>query len=579
MDRETAGLMMRQDPERFFSEFLALQSMITDQSAMIEAQSQTISEQHKEIEALKERVAELEELKRLARAEKYTPSAEGMEQFFPEFEEILNGADEDKGGEEEAAPKPARAKKERKKRKPLSARAGSDVCDIDHTAGLPGSMEIGGVRYTLRKETVEKLSVVPARFIVERHHYPAWEADAEVAEGERRLVVMGSPETDGLSCSPALAARLVVSKFDDHIPLYRQEEILLRDGIRLTRQTMSFWLGRYGRLLEPLQEVFREELYSSACLYKDETPVQVLDVRTGSGKVARDSFMYVTVGSTYSGADGRFHDLVLVEHIRGRSRDTLLSDLDRYGYAGPVITDGLSGYRTIGVHGTCWVHALRGYKKILKANPRCEDAAEVCRLAAPIFSTDSSLREELLSGRIGREEFLSLRREASEPAIDAVLSFCDSISGKYAPSSAMGKAISYVQNRRDTLRTYLGYIEAEPSNNVCERVCKTFAVGRKNWMFFQCVESARYSSFYLSLIETAKRHGLSPLDYMEYVLTFAPECRDKDDWRSLLPWNADLSRLDPIREIRGNAAPDPSRTRPYILSGLTGQTVIMPERP
>ena len=98
-------------------------------------------------------------------------------------------------------------------------------------------------------------------------------------------------------------------------------------------------------------------------------------------------------------------------------------------------------------------------------------------------------------------------------------------------------------------------------------------------MFFQCVESARYSSFYLSLIETAKRHGLSPLDYMEYVLTFAPECRDKEDWKALLPWNADLSRLDPLREARNNAAPDPSRARPYILSGLTGQTVIMPERP
>ena len=91
------------------------------------------------------------------------------------------------------------------------------------------------------------------------------------------------------------------------------------------------------------------------------------------------------------------------------------------------------------------------------------------------------------------------------------------------------------------------------------------------------MESAEHSSLFLSLIETAKLCGLSSRDYLEYVLTFAPECRTDDDWRSLLPWNADLSRLDPLRETRNNAAPDPSRAKPYILSGLTGQTVIMPE--
>ena len=494
MDRETAGLMMRQDPEGFLSEFLALQSIIADQSdaiqglsselsgkdTIITGQTQTITEQRKEIEDLRQKVAELEELRRLRRAERYKPSTESMERIFPELEAMLMEMDGQEGpsAKEDAAPRTAKPAGKRKRREASSAPAGCDVCDFDHTAGFPASRVINGVTYTLGKELVEKVSVIPSRRVVERHWYPVYTVSAEVARGERRLVVMGSPETDGLACSPSMAAQLIVSKFDDHIPLYRQEEMFLRDGFRLTRQTMASWLGRFGRLLEPLGKALRDAVYSSACLYKDETPVEVLDVRTGSGRIAKDSFMYVTVGSTFSDEEGRFHGIVLVEHIHRRNRENLMSDLVSYGYSGPVITDGLAGYSGIRVHGTCWVHADRSFKKVLKANPKDRDAAEVCRLVGRVFAADKYPRRALLEGKIDREKFMRIRRKASEAAIDDVFAFCDSIMGKYAPSSAMGKAISYLQNHRDTLYTYLGFLEAEPSNNVCERVCKTFAVGR-----------------------------------------------------------------------------------------------------
>lgn len=624
MDRKSAESMMRKDPEAFVRDFLSLQSARSSMSERLARDSQTmamqrmrieelssaiskkdsaiagkeddlskqteiisqkdtvISEQKKEIEALRKRVTELEEQARLAHAVRYKPSTERIDYCLPGLEDLFKAPGEEEkreGKEAESEPKAKRVTRPRKPRKSATLPSGTAICEIDHTTGLPERKVIGGIPYTLGKEAVDKVSLIPARRIIERHLYPLYTADAEVREGDRRLVVMKSPETDGLACSPSLAAHIAVSKLDDHIPLYRQEEMTARDGFGLSRQTMALWVMRFAKAIEPMRDAFKNAVYSSACLYKDETPVEVLGVRTGSGTVARDSFMYVTVGSTYSEEENRFRRLVLVEYIHHRNTGNLLSDLDSYGYKGPVITDGLKGYNGISVHGTCWVHAIRRFKNVLKAYPKQGDALEACRIAGRIFASDKYPRRAMLEGKIGRDAFMRIRKKASMAHIARLFSFCSSIAGKYAPSSAMGKAISYLNGYSAALYTYLDYAEAEPSNNVCERVCKTFAVGRKNWLFFNTKESAECSSFLLSLIETAKLCGLSSRDYMEYVLTFAPGCRTKDEWSSLLPWNADLSRLAPLKEKRENAKPDPSRTKPYILSGLTGQTVIMPEQP
>ena len=137
----------------------------------------------------------------------------------------------------------------------------------------------------------------------------------------------------------------------------------------------------------------------------------------------------------------------------------------------------------------------------------------------------------------------------------------------YSPTGAMGKALSYLFTYREYLTTYLDIVEATPDNNAAERIAKPFAVSRKNWLFAQTIDGADATAFFFSLIETAKLQNISPSDYVEYVLTFGPSLKTKEEFKSLLPWNVDFTRLEKIRSKRFNATADKTRTKPYIFAG------------
>lgn len=150
-----------------------------------------------------------------------------------------------------------------------------------------------------------------------------------------------------------------------------------------------------------------------------------------------------------------------------------------------------------------------------------------------------------------------------------IFSLVDSLQSKYAQSEML-RGLVYIAQRKDTLPRYLDIVEATPDNNASERVAKAFATSRKNWLFAQTVDGADASCFMYSLIESAKMNGLDPRDYLEYVFTFGPSTSTDSEYEELLPWNADLSRLESLREARRNASPDPDRKEPYFFIGLSG---------
>ena len=167
------------------------------------------------------------------------------------------------------------------------------------------------------------------------------------------------------------------------------------------------------------------------------------------------------------------------------------------------------------------------------------------------------------------EGFLAARENDSGQVIDKVYEIADEIRGKYSEKGAMGKALDYLYTYKPYMRTYLQVVEATPSNNSCEIVAKAFALGRKNWLFTQSVDGADASAFFYSMIETAKRSGLNPMDYVEALCTFGPGCSTDEQWEALLPWNLDLSRLDGLRGRRMAAKPDPQRNTAYNFVGAT----------
>lgn len=328
---------------------------------------------------------------------------------------------------------------------------------------------------------------------------------------------------------------------------------------------MAGWLIKYYEALMPLDKLMKDRVYRSAYLNLDETTVTVLNVKDKNGKVSRNSFVYLAIGSEYDNTRRDVHALVHCEYHQGRKVDDIMENLKKYKYSGYILTDGLEAYYHYphpDRHGCCWVHAVRGFKNVLKVNSKDKVAKEICEHAAQLYRIDDELRVKLYAGEIDGDSFLKERKERSMVEIDTVLSLVNENRSKYTPGSQMGKAFRYIDEYSLYLTPYLECVEGTPSNNNVERLAKAFATGRKNWLFSNCVDGAD-----ASLIESAKLQGLSPADYLEYVFTFGPGCKTSAQWEQMLPWNADLSRLEPLRLARMRACSNLNRREPYIFAG------------
>lgn len=525
-----------------------------------------------QIEELERQLAEKNELAKMRTAERFAPSSEAMPYLFQEIE-ILAAPPEDVTVKTVTVKEHTRTIVQKKTTSP----ANTPVYEIDHTKDAPESFEKDGITYIRDGvEVIEKLAVIPRKTVVEKNIYPSYTSRSEAPKGKNRIVLMHEPKTEGLGCAPSLAADIAVKKFDDHLPLYRQEEIFRREGLHLTRQKMASWMLKFAELVAPLLELMKKFIYSSNYIAKDETKIEVLDFRTYTGTISQSSWMYINIGSTFSREDRKTHSVVLVEYIQSRSEEQLLEDYRKTNYSGFVMTDGLKPYFKIegAKHAVCWVHAVRDFKQILKANKKEANAKHICDLAGQLYTIEDKYRPQLENGRISPEEFLAGRKSEAEPVIDGIYAFATDIRGKYSPTGAMGKALNYLFDYREYMKNYLDCVEATPDNNACERVAKAFATSRKNWLFAKSVDGADASAALFSLIETAKLQGIQSDVYLEFIFTFAAGCKTEEDWEALLPWNADLSRLNHIKEARALALPDPDRKDPYYFTGLTGQSIL-----
>ena len=511
---------------------------------------------------LQARVAVLEEMQLLARANKYKPRCEQVETLFDEAE-VINAFSEEEKEENKVAVKEHTRKKA--PRQCAQAPSNTPVYTVDHTKDAPASLVRNEIRY-LRTENkiIDKIASVPAKYVVERNIYAQYEA--ECAE-EKKIVLFSNEVVDALACSPAFASSLAVSKYDDHLPLYRQSEILERNGIRLSRQTMAKWMITWYSSLTELERYFEKTMYKMNFLNMDETPLQVLDFRTENGRVSNSSFMFIRQGSSFDEESRKTRHLVSCSYIQSRSKKSLIDDYVKTGCTSYVMTDGLKSYSSYEKHCSCWVHAIRAFKQILKGHEE-KNAKEMVLKFDKLYKIEDKYRTQLLEKQIDASTFLKLRKEECTKVINDIYSFADDLVGKY-PNGAMDKAISYIRARKVDLLRYLDVVEATPDNNASERIAKAFATGRKNWLFSQTVDGADASCFMYSAIESAKVNGLNPLDYLELLFAFGPSAKTEEEFEALLPWNADLTRLNVITEARRNARPDSQRTTPYFFTGLS----------
>jgi len=358
------------------------------------------------------------------------------------------------------------------------------------------------------EDVSEKLDYNPGLFQVERHIRGKWVCrqcerliQAPVAP---HIIDKGIPTT-------GLLAQVLVAKYLDHLPLYRQEQIFSRAGLALPRSTLAQWVGACGQGLQPLVDTLKAALLTRTVLHADETPVPML--KPGLNRTHR-AYLW-----SYSSSEYDLLPAVVYDFAEGRggqhARDFLGS------WSGKLVCDDYSGYKALFERGVvevgCMAHARRKFHD-LYANHSSELAEEALRYFAALYEIERLVREQKLDSK-GR---LQLRQQRSKPMAEALRQWLTRQRGQVPDGSATAKAIEYCLGRWAALTRYLEDGDLPIDNNHVENRIRPVALGRSNWLFVGSLRAGQRAANIMSLIQSAKLNGHDPYRYLKDVLERLP---------------------------------------------------------
>lgn len=379
----------------------------------------------------------------------------------------------------------------------------------------------------------EKLDYVPARVQVERHiryKYACPACEGVEDEGPTVKIAPAPPQLIPKSFATAgLVAHIACAKFEDALPLYRQEKIFARKGIELPRSTLCSWLIKAAERAGPVMALLGREVRSGPVVNADETPLQVMK-EPGRADTAK-SYMWV-----FRGGDPKRPAVVFRYHAT-RSGQVPLDFLK--GYRGYVQCDGYAGYEALGREPGvtlvgCWAHARRKFDKIAKAmggKKKHTAAAEALDFIAKLYAIEKQARKE----RLDADQLRHRRQQEAKPVVDAFKTWLEAKAPLTPPAGLLGKAIGYTLDNWPRLVLYLNDGRLRPDNNLAENAIRPFVVGRKNWLFAGNPDGAHSAAAYYSLVETAKANGLKPYRYLCYLFDRLPLAQSDNDYQALLP--------------------------------------------
>jgi len=418
----------------------------------------------------------------------------------------------------------ARAKKRRANRGALPAHLPriEQVVDIEDKVCPCCS----GPLHVMGEDRSERLDIVPAQFrvIVTRRPKYACRSCEEVvvqAAAPSRLVEGGIP-------TEATVAHVLVSKYADHLPLYRQSQIYARQGVNLDRSTLADWIGKAAFLLRPIHERLFERLKASDKLFADETSAPVLDPGRGRTKTGQ-LFAYARDNRPWGGIDPPG---VAYIYAPDRKAEQPLRHLQ--GFVGILQVDGYAGYKALAERNAlslafCWAHVRRKFYELAQSGP-APIATEALRRIAELYKIESEIR-----GR-SPEERRTARQERSRPVIDALQPWLREKLALISQKSKLAEAIRYTLSRWAGLSRFLDDGRVEIDSNVVERSIRPIALNRKNALFAGSDGGGEHWATIASLIETAKLNGVDPFAYLADVITRIVAGHPQSQLDDLLPW-------------------------------------------
>jgi transposase len=491
-------------------------------------------------------IENLEEALRLIRHKMFGRKSEAAPReqlgLFNEAEAILDTED---GGEAEVRV-PAHTRK-RGGRRPLP----EALPRIEILHDLPEAEKVcptdGHALVEISREVSEQLEVIPATVQVLQHVRPKYACPA--CKTGVRIAPMPPAMVPKSLASPSLLAYVAVSKYADALPLYRQEAMLERAGIDLSRATLASWMVKFGQGVQPLVNLMREELIAGDFLQMDETRFQVLKE---PGKTATSqSYLWVQRGEPLEG-----RPLVLYDYDPSRSGEVPKRLLE--GFRGYLQTDGYEGYGAVCeanglVHVGCWAHARRRFDEAVKGQGR-----GALRKKAKLRSAKETkalqgfdrirklyrIEKNLVGG--SPEERRGRRQELSAPVLAELRGWLDTSLGSVPPKSLAGRALAYLDKQWPKLVRYLDDGRIPMDTNLVENAIRPFVVGRKNWMFADTVHGAEASANLYSLVQTARMNALEPYAYLRLVAAALPKAATLEEIEALLPHRLSAQRLAEI---------------------------------
>ena len=455
-------------------------------------------EQHIEIAYLKQELAQLKRMIFGSKSERFIPDDPGQLSLGLDVEQKENEEQET----EDIAYKRRKGKKKKDVpvRLPLPSHLHREVIEIEPDEDITGAKRIG-------VEVTELLEFEPGKFYVVAYNRPKY------ALPEDKGIVIGNlpslPIPRG-NAGPGLLTHLLISKFQDHLPFYRQVQMFKRADITIAESTISGWFSATCHLLEPLYEKLVEIVKQSSYLMADETPIPVL---------TKDK-----PGSTHKGYHWVYYSpqerQVCFDYRKGRGREGPREFLE--GFQGALQTDGYAAYNEFEKREgitllACLAHARRKFEKCKDNDPK--RAGYALKKIQELYDVESEAREQDLPF----EERKELRQKESVPVLAELEAWMRDQLTLVLPKSAIGEAIAYTLKLWKRLARYTEDGRWEIDNNLVENSIRPLTLGRKNYMFAGSHEGARNAAMIYSFLGTCKINNVEPYAWLKDVLTRIPD--------------------------------------------------------
>ena len=527
LDRDALLALLRtqQEEQRKLDAMLIAQDeQLRRLEVELEAQRQTLSAQTDELRSSSERIEHLklmvEKYRHMifgARSEKIVLKLEQLEFELEEHETVLAEAEAfaDRVSPEKQ-PKP------RPERKPLPEHLEREV--VMHDAGGDCCPDCGAHLRQFGEDVSEQLEYVPESFKVIRYVRPKY-----TCTGCDRIVEAPAPSRPverGLA-GPGLLAHVIVSKFADHLPLYRQSEIYSRQGVEISRSTLAGWVGAASDLLGPLVDAVQKHVLAGHKLHADDTPIPVLSPGNGKTKTGR-LWTYVRDDRP---AGEQTAPAVWFAYSEDRKGEHPRHHLKNF--KGALQADAYAGFHHLYsedvYEAACWAHARRKFHEIHIAHESPTTTEALARIGA-LYAIEDEIRGKPADLR------LSIRQSRARPLLDELHNWMEKTLRKLSAKSETAGAIRYSLSRWRALTRYTEDGRLEIDNSAAERALRAVALGRKNFLFAGSDSGGERAAAMYTLIGSAKLNGLDPELYLRTVLTQIAD-HPVTQIHDLLPWN------------------------------------------